>query len=443
MRKLIFALAILGAIMLKVGGGAWWIADNWGYTNITNGSNDGKNYGYSVPAIAIGDADNDGLNETVIGYKNGTYELRMYEYSSGTWTETNITDETSGIYAVAIGDVNNDSKNEIVIGMQNDSLSLDGNSIRIYENKSGGWIETNISTISRDVTVIALGYASNKGINGIMAGFTNTSSDGYNVKFYDNVSGGWRENNVSNNPYSVAGVAVGNGDSVAGNETYVGFVNSPNGLKMYKNTTGKWVETNISKIDITNQTWPTTTSNLLIKDVDNNGKQEIVMGMSYNDGYTVINQVKNYYNIVSSVWIATVMAGGLTYMPSSIGVGDYYGNGRNATVYKYSTFNIIGITNSSTFWQQTLIGVDSSGVMANALQVADINDDGKKEIIMGGSLYSQPYNVYSVLEYHYITPATGGVAATDLFCVALGKNKRFCSGNGNDYLCIKDNCVVI
>lgn len=441
MKKYLLPIGLLGmfvAVLLLKSGFPFIIDSSWSYTNMANGSNNGDNYGYAIPAVAVGDANNDGLNETVIGYNNNTNELRIYNYTGGIWTETNITDEPGGIYAVVIGDVNGDGLNEIVVGMKNNGPTTLANSIRTYENISGGWIETNVTSMSRDVTSIALGYAMKDGINGIMVGFTNTSTDGYNVKFYQNKTGTWAETNISTNPYDVAAVAIGKCTSFAGNATIVGFTNSFNGLRSYTNTTGKWVELNISKYDVA-QTYPTSTTNIRLVDVDNDGKCEVVLGMSYNDGAITMNQVKNYRNLATSVWTGAVMAGGLTSMPTAIGVGDYYGNGKNATVYVIGTMNMIGITNiSSSYWQQNLISIDLAGVNPNALVIADAYNNGHKEIVMGESVYGAPYNVFKALEYHYTPVATsGGTAAANYQCYGLGDNNyEYCISGSQRYFCL-------
>ncbi|UCE75188.1 MAG: VCBS repeat-containing protein, partial [Methanomassiliicoccales archaeon] len=71
----------------------------------------------AVTSVSIGDADNDGSNEVVIGMWDSTNEVRLYEKAGGSWTEEVIVSAPESIYSLAIGDADNDGKNEVVIGM--------------------------------------------------------------------------------------------------------------------------------------------------------------------------------------------------------------------------------------------------------------------------------------------------------------------------------------
>ncbi len=140
--------------MYNYSGGAW------AETNIKDTPN-------SVYSVAIGDADNDGQNEVVIGMEETgiTNEVRMYKNVSGGWIETNISEVNNTIYSVAIGDADNDGRKEVVIGIYTTVYE-----VRAYENVSGTWVETNISDGNGSIYGVAIGDVNGYGLNSVVAG---------------------------------------------------------------------------------------------------------------------------------------------------------------------------------------------------------------------------------------------------------------------------------
>jgi hypothetical protein len=90
-----------------------------------------------VWSVAIGDADDDGSNEVVIGMMSTTNEVRAYENVAGNWMEDVIFDTPNDVFSVAIGDADNDGCNEVVIGMWSTT-----NEVRLYEYDLGEIIFT-------------------------------------------------------------------------------------------------------------------------------------------------------------------------------------------------------------------------------------------------------------------------------------------------------------
>jgi hypothetical protein len=235
----------------------------WVETNVTNI----PSYVYG---LAVGDANNDGKSETVIGfYGPGDHnKLRMYENKTGKWVETNVSNLSSfvAVEAVAIGDVNNDGKNEIAIGLR--SYNSYPNETRIYENKSGGWVETNISSWDSDIWFVAIGDADNDGQNELAVVGENIYNN-YVLRIYKNVTGKWAETNVTSLNTSVLSLAIGDANNDGQNEVVIGAAQYANEVRMYKNMSGGWVETNISDEDT--DVWGIT-----IGDANNDGKNEII-----------------------------------------------------------------------------------------------------------------------------------------------------------------------
>jgi hypothetical protein len=125
----------------------------------------------------------------------------MYENKSGGWVETNISNVISHVYSVAIGDVNNDGKNEMAIGTTNVTLPFNYN-FRMYENKTGKWVETNVSDPHRAVSSLDIGDANNDGKNEAVIGIADGASPPYtqnNIRMYGALS----------NPLSCGSLAQG------------------------------------------------------------------------------------------------------------------------------------------------------------------------------------------------------------------------------------------
>jgi len=105
-------------------------------------------------------------NEIAIALFETTNELRFYENKSGGWVETNITDLSDRIEAIDIGDANNDGLIDIVVGMD-----APLNKVVLFENKSGGWVETEITDVlGLHIETIRVGDVDNDGLNEIAIG---------------------------------------------------------------------------------------------------------------------------------------------------------------------------------------------------------------------------------------------------------------------------------
>ena len=223
----------------------------------------------ATPGIAVGDADNDGLKE-VVGVAGANGGVKMFKNTSGTWQTTDIAsvgDSYSG-NSIAIGDADNDGQKEVVV-----EFSANGNDLRLYKNVSGGWQESNISYTAY-YNGVAIGDANNDGKNEIVVGLLSSARS---LRMYANntanarTQSGWTETNISSLSMDLSQIAVGDADNDEQNEiTAPLYTTTGNNTRMYKNTTGTWVETNISAI-------PANVIATAIGDADNDGNNEIVV----------------------------------------------------------------------------------------------------------------------------------------------------------------------
>jgi len=288
--------------------------------------------------VAIGDIDNDSLNELA---STGEASLVKLKYSGGSWARSDIAPSyptpgyTFGLaYAVAIGDVNNDSKEDVVVS------DTGWGNISVYENKSGGWISTNVTIYPPDeylfVESLAVGDADNDGKKEIVVGLL-AGTDFYPnlTRMYKNTSGGWRETNISNinltgggNVYAIEGVAIGDANNDGQNEIVIGFQywggDLSNETRMYKNTTGKWVETNISSADVD-------VNSIAIGDADNDGQNEVVVGSSPYSSNMSLRMYKNRSGGWRETNITVINENAL-----GVAIGDANNDGRNEVVVGFS-----------------------------------------------------------------------------------------------------------
>ncbi len=247
------------------------------YDNQSGGwveTNVGATGGAGVRSVAIGDADNDGQNEIVSGNSlRVDSQVLIYDNKTGGWTKTNVGTTTTDNYAyeVAIGDADNDGQNEIVVGFDN---AATGGEVKIYNNVSGAWSQSDVSgNLGDDVFSVAIGDADNDGLNEIVTGCDVSVTN--ETKIYDNKTGGWAETNVSGDLGLVNSVAIGDADNDGQNEIVAGFgTGLANRTKIYDNKTGGWAETNVSG-DLT------TTLSVAVGDADNEFSRPANISFTY------------------------------------------------------------------------------------------------------------------------------------------------------------------
>jgi hypothetical protein len=331
-----------------------------------------------VWSVAIGDANNDGQQDVVIGIRRITTgdtlnEVRMYENKTGKWVETNISDEPYDTNSVAIGDANNDGQNEVVIGI---AWSI-ANPVRMYENKSGGWVETYIGEPYDGVNSLAIGDANNDGKNEVVVGlFSGT------VMIYENVSGGWVETDIVDLPTYVRSVAIGDANNDGKNDVVVVTNSDVNELRMYENKSGDWVETNISDE-------PDTVNEVTIGDANRDGQNEVVIGIT--SGINVVRMYKN----TTGTWVETNISNTPTDV-RAVAIGDTNKDGQNEVVVgMFSTYyEVTMYENKTGGWVETNISRAPSALWSVA--IGDANRDGQNEVVIGMSSTTNEVRMYGL-----------------------------------------------
>ena len=168
-----------------------------------------------ISAVKVGDVDNNGDNEIVVYLTKGhdyTGELRVYKYTSGSLTL--LGSMSIGNYvmnqALQIGDFDNDGENEIVVGCDFYERAIYAYNFSV----SGGFSLEWSDHIWSDVRSVAIGDVDNDGDNELVVGTANWSA--WDIRVYDNGSLIWNDTPIPGSQFIY--VTVGDVDNDGNNE---------------------------------------------------------------------------------------------------------------------------------------------------------------------------------------------------------------------------------
>lgn len=241
--------------------------------------------GVSVYHVAIGDLDNDEENELAVGLQDrGETDqgLRYCEYNSSGWFEYNITDYESDVEVVEIGDLDNDGLNELLVGIKCDIFTPENvSAIRYYEYNSGNWDEYSIVEFQDmfvDRRSLKIGDIDNDGNNEVVAGIGGLAGP-VAVRYYQYEEGNWIEHSLTLGVFgSIMALEIGDVDDDGDNEVVFGYSGGLPGqvtpitqLVYFKFVAGVWQLYTIAAECVL-------VSDIAIGDVDNDGVTEVAMG---------------------------------------------------------------------------------------------------------------------------------------------------------------------
>ncbi|MBS3114267.1 hypothetical protein J4448_04135 [Candidatus Woesearchaeota archaeon] len=375
----------------------------WRETNISNVPD-------QIEAIDIDDADNDGMNEIVAGlYSNSKIHLMVYDYnvSSGTWIQTNITNTTLHIEDLEIGDADNDGKNEIVIGLERITTTepKDVARLRMYKFNDGVWNETNITgnDVTNSVQDVDIGDVDNDGLNEIVVLYSNVSSDeneASQVSMFKNSSLTWVRTDITElqRGLDIMGerLEIGDPDNDGRNEIVIAFHNNAGSntvgrLVIIDNETGVWVQFNI-----TNQT-SYLVDGIDIGDANHDGRIDIAVITDDDSGGP--SRARLYEN--TSGWKETNLTSSITGVGRDIDIGDATNDGL-IDIIAAMNLNLSLFENISNIQKNTTINTFS--VSIDSAQIGDPDNDERLNNLSCGIM-----NAGDNCQLNYTIKATGSV----------------------------------
>jgi len=154
---------------------------SWNITDVGTGDNDGTSsfYTQGLTRVAVGDGDNDGKNEVyATGYINASVYQFRYNASSSSWTGKNLLSLGANLNAlcIALGDGNDDGKNELLVGASNRQVYIIS-----HDSSAGTWSSGSVGSGDGAMLGVDLGTGRD---NSTLTEVFAASADGHGYEFY-------------------------------------------------------------------------------------------------------------------------------------------------------------------------------------------------------------------------------------------------------------------
>jgi hypothetical protein len=334
-------------------------------------------------SLKIGDIDNDPENEVVLGLApdtESTMGLRYFEYSAGIWNE-HIIDDTGGIHSLDIGDVDNDGQNEIWVSLMKYEGGTWTPSLRYYEYENG-WNYQDVAFLEAPISTVTIGDIDNDDVDEVV--FARFPGDGYELRYYEYQSGTWSETEVDDSLGECHGIEIADVDGDIQKETIV-LAHDTDGscLKYYEFDSGVYYRYDI--LDVPDG-WEIDSG-----DVDGDGDMEIAWA-----NYGASENEVRVYDCNSGVWseqiVSDVPGGSVessTYV-HHVSIGDVDNDGSNEVAIGIFDDGLRGLSteavryyeydkNTGT-WTEHI--VSDPDLTAEVVVIGDVDNDGANEILI-------------------------------------------------------------
>ena len=337
-------------------------------------------------SLKIGNIDNDPENEIVLGLAPNTEKtmgLRYFEYSAGLWNE-HVIDDFGGIHSLDIGDVDNDGVNEIWAAFMNHDEGTWVYSLRYYEYEGNTWNHYDITFLEAGISTVTIGDIDSDGADEVV--FARFPCDGYELRYYEYQSDSWSEIGVDDSLGECHGIEIADVDGDNQNETIVLTYDETGGscLKYYEFDSGGFLRYDI--LDVPTG-WEIDSG-----DVDGDGDMEIAWA-----NYGAPENEVRVYDYKLGVWseqIVSDVPGGCVEISTAVlhvSIGDVDDDGDNEMAIGIVDDGWRGLTNdavryyeydksSGTWTEHTISDPDLS---AEVVVIGDVDNDGANEVLVG------------------------------------------------------------
>jgi hypothetical protein len=361
--------------------------------------------------IEVADVDHDDLNEMIYyGYNEPMpHTLKCFEYNGGTWTNYDILDPPVG-WEMDTGDVDNDGNIEIAVG----GWFAAENKVRVYKYNASGWFEFNVTDLQDapgnvNVRHVVIGDLDNDSDNELAIGLEDHGTTDHGLRYYEYNASRWDEYRIADYDSNVEVVEIGDVDNDGLNELLVGITpdestpQNVSAIRYYEYNSGSWDEFSIAEF----QDMYIGMRSLKIGDINNDGDNEVVAGIGGLAGQVAVH----YYQYEAGNWIEHSLPLGVLGSIQALEIGDVDDDGDNEVVIGLIPYvpgqttpaaQLLYFKHIGGIWQLHMISAGC--VFVSDIVIGDIDNDGVTEVAMGEGLATEGYEL-KYFEFQEYVPA--------------------------------------